>query len=258
MKSYNYKMTVSYDGTKFSGFQKQGNTENTIQAKLEGVLKRMTDENIEVHAAGRTDGGVHAIGQTASFRTTKPFAPDEVRKYLNRYLPEHICVLSVEQAESGFHARFSAKAKTYVYRVLNGDIRNVFELPYVYQYTDCLLDCDKMQQAANLFLGECDLASFCVSSQLKSYDKNGKSTIRRIDEISIYKSDTSMGEIVFTFTGSGFMYNTVRIIVGTLIEVGAGLRSVESVKESISARDRAKAGFKAPACGLTLKQVHYV
>ncbi|MBQ8827753.1 MAG: tRNA pseudouridine synthase A, partial [Clostridia bacterium] len=207
-----------------------------------------------VNGAGRTDAGVHAAAQIASFKLGNYYEPGEIIDYVNRYLPVRISVSEVSEAAPNFHARFSAKAKTYVYRIWNSPVRNVFEHPYLYQYTDCVLDCEKMQEAANLFIGECDLAAFCVPSQLKSYDKKGKSTVRRIYNIEVCcRGD----EISLIFKGSGFMYNTVRIITGTLIEVGAGLRSCESVSYAIKSRDRALAGFKAPACGLILASVEY-
>lgn len=254
MGKYNYKITLQYDGTTFSGWQKQGNTKNTIQEKLENILSEMSGESVEVHGAGRTDAGVHAEGQVASFKLSKFFETDAVKSFLNERLPVKICVASVEIAENDFHARLSAKGKVYVYRVWNSDVRNVFEYPYLYHYAESIIECDKMQKAAYLLIGECDLASFCVPAQLKGYDKKGRSTIRRIDGI---KFERIGDEIRMTFEGSGFLYNTVRIMAGTLIEIGIGQRSIESITETVKSRDRASAGFKAPACGLTLKEVKY-
>ncbi|MBQ8165131.1 MAG: tRNA pseudouridine(38-40) synthase TruA [Clostridia bacterium] len=251
---FNYKISLSYDGTSFSGWQKQGNTKNTIQEKLENILTEMSGEYVEIHGAGRTDAGVHAEEQVASFKLGKFEKPDCIKDYLNRYLPVKICVTAAETVSDDFHARLSAKGKTYVYRVWNSKTRNVFEYPYLYQYDDCKLDCRKMQEAADLLCGECDLASFCVPSQLKGYDKKGRSTVRRIDGINVERIGD---EIRMTFEGSGFLYNTVRIMAGTLIEIGAGKRSAESIPETVAKRDRASAGFKAPACGLILKAVKY-
>ncbi|MBE7065515.1 MAG: tRNA pseudouridine(38-40) synthase TruA [Ruminococcaceae bacterium] len=250
----NYKIILQYDGTSFSGWQKQGNTKNTIQEKLESILSEMSGETVEIHGAGRTDAGVHAEGQVASFKLRNFKEPDFVKSYLNKYLPARICVTSAEIAENDFHARLSAKGKVYVYRVWNSDTRNVFEYPYLYHYAESIIDCGKMQKAADLLKGECDLASFCVPSQLKGYDKKGRSTVRRIDRIKVERIGE---EVRMTFEGSGFLYNTVRIMAGTLIEIGIGQRSVESITETVKKRDRASAGFKAPACGLILKEVKY-
>lgn len=252
--SFNYKIILQYDGTSFSGWQKQGNTKNTIQEKLENILSEMSGVDVEIHGAGRTDAGVHAEGQVASFKLRKFFKPEDVKSFLNDRLPAKICVTSVEIVDKDFHARLSAKGKVYVYRVWNSEIRNVFEHPYLYHYAESIIDCEKMQKAADLLIGECDLASFCVPAQLKGYDKKGRSTIRRIDSINI---ERFADEIRMTFEGSGFLYNTVRIMAGTLIEIGIGQRPVESITETVKKRDRAEAGFKAPACGLTLKEVKY-
>jgi len=250
----NYKITLQYDGTAFSGWQKQGNTKNTIQEKLENILSEMSGEVVEIHGAGRTDAGVHAEGQVASFRLHNFKEPDFIKSYLNKYLPPRVCVISSEISENDFHARLSAKGKVYVYRVWNSVTRNVFEYPYLYHYAESIIDCEKMQKAADLLKGECDLASFCVPAQLKGYNKKGRSTVRRIDSV---KTERIGDEIRMTFEGSGFLYNTVRIMAGTLIEIGAGTRNAESIPEIIAKRDRASAGFKAPACGLTLKGVKY-
>lgn len=254
MRKYNYKITLQYDGTAFSGWQKQGNTKNTIQEKIENILSEMSGEIVEVHGAGRTDAGVHAEGQTASFKLSKFFEPDTVKSFLNERLPVRVCVTSAESCDEDFHARLSAKGKVYVYRVWNSETRNVFEYPYMYHYDESIIDCEKMQKAADLLIGECDLASFCVPAQLKGYDKKGRSTIRRIDRIKIERIGE---EVRMTFEGSGFLYNTVRIMAGTLIEIGVGQRLIESISDTAVARDRATAGFKAPACGLILKEVKY-
>ncbi len=244
---YTYRMTLAYDGTAYNGWQKQGNTSNTIQEKLEILLSRLLGEPIEVAGSGRTDAGVHAAGQVASFRTTHPQDAQALLRDIRRYLPEDIGALDLTEAHPRFHARLNATAKTYIYRVWVGDCPNVFERKYLYALPDTP-DVSAMEQAARHLVGTHDFMSFCANKRMK------KSTVRTIHAIGIEQIGN---ELRFTVTGDGFLYNMVRILVGTLLEVGLGRRSPDSMPELLEARDRSRAGYLVPPHGLRLEQVFY-
>ncbi|MCF0137202.1 MAG: tRNA pseudouridine(38-40) synthase TruA [Oscillospiraceae bacterium] len=243
----NYRLTLCYDGSRYSGWQKQGNTENTIQYKLEALLSRLLSRETELAGSGRTDAGVHARRQVCSFHADTDMSCSELLAEIRRYLPEDIGAISLEEAEPRFHARLSCRGKTYVYRVWNSPEPNVFERKYVY-CTDKTIDLDAMRRAAELLCGEHDFSAFTSAKRMK------KSAVRRIESIEISRRG---GELRFILTGNGFLYNMVRIIVGTLLEAGAGQRSIASVAEALAAKDRELAGFTAPAKGLTLWDVYY-
>lgn len=243
----NYKMNVRYDGTKYDGWQRQGNTQNTIQGKIEAVLGKMLGHKVEVHGSGRTDKGVHAISQTVSFKINTERSCDEIMGYLNEYLPEDVAVTELTEAEERFHARLCAKRKTYVYRIWNSSVHNVFERNYLYAVSE-KLNIEQMKKAAKLFEGEHDFLGF------SSVKKTKKSTIR-----TIYKAEviTFGDEIRLVFEGDGFLYNMVRIISGTLLEIGKGIRGEESINEVFETKKRTLAGETLPARGLTLVGVKY-
>lgn len=243
----NYRLTLCYDGSRYDGWQKQENSSRTIQGKLEAVLSEILSEKIEVAGSGRTDAGVHARQQVCSFHAETAMGTDEILLQLRRYLPEDIGAMSLSVAPPRFHARLSCKGKTYVYRIWNSTEPNVFERKYMCCFPDAL-DTAAMKKAAALLCGEHDFSSFCANKHMK------KSTVRRIDCIDI---DRTGNELRLRFTGNGFLYNMVRILVGTLLEVGCGKRSPESMEELLVAKDRASAGFTAPAHGLTLWDVYY-
>lgn len=243
----NYRMLIQYNGTKFSGWQKQGNTDNTIQGKIENVLSRMVEEEVEIIGAGRTDAGVHAKGQVASFVLPIPMDTVEIHNYLCRYLPKSIAVLRVDKVKSGFHARFNAILKTYEYRIWNSVIPNVFEEPFMYTCTD-EINVDKMRKALVYLIGEQDFRAFCTR-----ISKN-KSSVRTIQGISIEKIGD---EIRFTYSANGFLYNMIRIMTGTLLEVGVGRLKPEDVKDILLSKDRKKAGLTLPGKGLTLLNIKY-
>ena len=243
----NYVIWLSYDGTRSDGWQKQGNTDRTIQGKLEEILKRLDETPVEVRGSGRTDAGVHALAQVADFRLNREMAPRDVMEYLNRYLPDDIRVLSAKIVPERFHSRLSATSKTYGYYVETGDKKNVFERKYVYGCGK-KLDVKAMRQAAEFLIGEHDFKSFCANRRMK------KSTVRRIDEIRIVEHGT---KLEFLYTGNGFLYNMVRILTGTLLEVGSGTRRPEKMKEIIAAKNRDMAGRTAPPEGLFLLHVGY-
>jgi tRNA pseudouridine38-40 synthase len=245
----NYKLKISYDGTRYYGWEHQPDKE-TIQGKLEMVLSRMVDvpvDAIDIIGAGRTDAGVHARAMVANVHLDTRMSPEEILTYMNRYLPDDIAVLEVKEASERFHARYKAVGKTYRYTCFDGLVRPVFDRKY-YTPIEQTLDVGKMQQAAAFLQGEHDFKSFCGNSRMK------KSTVRIVDEITIKRSK---GYVYLTFHGTGFLQNMVRIMTGTLLEVGLGRMEPEQVKEILEAQDRKVAGPTAPAKGLCLMKVDY-
>ena len=203
----NIRLRLQYEGTRYQGWQKQTSTDNTIQGKMEVLLTKMCGEPVEIAASGRTDAGVHALGQVANFHTESDMSTEEIMAYCNRYLPEDIAVVEVSEAAPRFHSRLNATG-----------------------------------------LGEDDFKAFT------SAKKSKKSTIRRIDEIRIEQIED---RIEFVFTGNGFLHHMIRILMGTLLEVGKGIRTPESVTDVLKSGDRAKAGALVPAKGLVLEEVFY-
>ncbi|MBR2717346.1 MAG: tRNA pseudouridine(38-40) synthase TruA, partial [Oscillospiraceae bacterium] len=209
----NYRLTVCYDGTRYLGWQRQGgrDAERTIQGKLEAVLTRMAGEPVEVHGAGRTDAGVHTLAQVASFRTSLSVSPEELLACLNKYLPEDIAVTAAAPAPPRFHARLNARGKTYRYTIRNGPVPDVFRQRFEYRFPEPL-DTDRMARGAAFLCGTHDFRVF------SSVGRTKKSTVRTLSGAEVRRE----GELVtLTFTGTGFLYNMVRIMTGTLIEVGA-------------------------------------
>ncbi len=243
----NIKLLLQYEGTKYQGWQRQTSTENTIQGKLEKLLSKMCDEPIELIGSGRTDAGVHAMGQVANFHTSSDMPLENMLSYINQYLPQDIAVIEISQAAPRFHSRLNASGKCYCYHVINSDIPNVFYRNYALQVPQ-MLDVLAMEKAAQYLLGEHDFKSFT------STKKSKKSTVRRIDEIKIEKQ----GDIIsFTFTGSGFLYHMIRILMGTLLEVGRGERKAEDMEMILASQKREFAGALVPAKGLVLKKVYF-
>ena len=243
----NYRVVLSYDGTRYRGWQKQGNTDNTIQAKLEALLSRLLGQEIEVAGSGRTDAGVHARAQVCSFRAETDMSCDELLKKIRDFLPEDIGAISLTEAAPRFHARLNAREKTYIYRVWNSDAPNVFERKYMYAFP-ARLNIDEMRCAADMLCGEHDFLAFCSLKKMK------KSSVRTIYNIEI---DKIGDEVLLSFTGDGFLYNMVRILTGTLLEVGTGERRADEMPGILSSLDRSRAGETAPALGLTLWEVKY-
>jgi len=244
----NYKLTLSYDGSRYKGWQKQGNTPDTIQARLEAVLSRLLSQEIEVHGSGRTDAGVHAKAQVCSFKadTDTDTALDVMLTNLREFLPEDIGAVALEKADMRFHARLSCKEKSYVYRIWNSDAPNVFERRYMYRFSE-KLDMDAMEKAAAMLTGEHDFTAF-------STHRGNKSPVRELREIKIERLGE---ELRISFTGDGFLYNMVRILTGTLLEVGTHRLLPEDIPAIFSSRSRQNAGFTAPAHGLILWEVKY-
>ncbi len=247
-RTRNYRITIQYEGSRYDGWQKQGNTDNTIQGRIEQILGRMIGREVEIHGSGRTDAGVHAMGQVANFHLPGNRSPQEVMEYLNRYLPEDIAVLSCEPVSDRFHSRLNASQKTYIYQIEVGQKRDVFARRTRYGIAE-LLDVAAMKKAAELLCGTYDYKSFCGNKKMK------KSTIRTVYSIEVEQKKSNL--IILRFTGSGFLQNMVRIMTGTLIEVGQGRRSWDSMPEILAAMDRQAAGFTAPAEGLCLAEVRY-
>ena len=242
----NYKFTIAYDGTRFFGWERQPDRE-TIQGKLEAVLTRLAGQPVEITGAGRTDAGVHARAMVASVQLDVKESPEEIRDYCNRYLPDAIAVREVKPCAPRFHARYNALGKTYRYTCHVGAVKPVFDRKYV-TLLDYEPDVERMCRAAAYLLGEQDFASFCGNPRLK------KSTVRMVDHIGI---EQRRDRVIFTFHGTGFLQNMVRILVGTLLEVGRGYWEPEYVQEILLAKDRKRAGPTAPPEGLCLMKVDY-
>lgn len=242
----NYKMTIAYDGTKYQGWQRQSNTEFTIQEILEKRIGDCIGYPVKIDGSGRTDGGVHALGQAANVKLSGKVDERNFLEVLNKGLPEDIRVRKVELVKNGFHSRYSAKAKKYEYTVDTREKPCVFTRKYVYHCPQ-IFDMTMMRQAASMLVGTHDFGGFTDK-------KDEKSTVRTIYEIKIREEN---GKIYFLFYGDGFMYHMVRILTGTLLEVGSGEKSLEDMQRILKTRNRADAGFLVPAMGLCLKEVIY-
>ena len=242
----NLRLDICYDGTRYRGWQRLPGKDDTIQGKLETALSRILGEPIEISGSGRTDAGVHARGQVANFHCESTMPAYEILENLRKYLPEDIGIYSCRDVSERFHARLNAKEKTYRYRIWNSELPCVFERRFVTVMPEAL-DVDSMDQAAQHLLGQHDFAAFCGNAKMK------KSTVRYIRRLQVERSGE---EIHITVTGNGFLHNMVRIIVGTLVEVGRGERSADSIPALFEGK-RADAGFLAPAQGLCLMEVYY-
>lgn len=236
-----------YDGARYRGWQRLADSGNTIQGRLEETLSRMTGETVTVSGSGRTDAGVHALGQVVSFRLEREVPCTELLAGLRSYLPEDIGAVSVEKAPERFHARLSAKEKVYRYRIWNSAAPCVFERRYVYVLPD-RLDVERMRAAAALLCGTHSYLAFCSNKHFK------KSPVRTVSAIDIR---TVGSELQITMTADGFLYNMARIITGTLIEAGRGDRNPEDIPLLFEEGRREQAGYTVPACGLCLMEVRY-
>ncbi|MFZ5986588.1 MAG: tRNA pseudouridine(38-40) synthase TruA [Bacillota bacterium] len=243
----NLKMTIQYDGSKYKGWQKLGDTDKTIQGKIEKVIKEMTKEEIEVIGSGRTDAGVHALKQVANFHTRSNMTVEEMLDYFYRYLPEDILVTDIEEVDGLFHSRYHARGKKYLYRIWNARFHNPFLRKFAFHVPEAL-DIDLMKKASGYLIGEHDFSSF---TSLKS---KKKSKVRELYSIGISRENE---QIELMFYGNGFLYNMVRIITGTLIEVGLGKLDAGEVREILSRKDRSCAGPTVPPNGLILYDVEY-
>ncbi|WP_429844523.1 tRNA pseudouridine(38-40) synthase TruA [Brevibacillus sp. FIR094] len=240
------RCVLAYDGTDFSGFQVQPD-QVTVQGEIEAALNRVTGEDIQVSGSGRTDAGVHARGQVIHFDTSSNIPMDKWRFVLNNQLPDSIVIRTVEEVDASFHARFDVQVKEYRYCIDNNPVADVFRHRYA-DHVRFPLDVDAMQQAAHYLVGEHDFTSFCSA---KTYVED---KVRTVYGLTVEKIGN---EVWVTCRGNGFLYNMVRIIVGTLVEVGQGKRSPAELREILVACDREKAGKTAPAMGLTMWEVVY-
>ena len=242
----NLRLDICYDGTRYKGWQRLADNGNTLQGKLETALSRILGEDVEVAGSGRTDAGVHAKQQVVNFHCNSAMPCEEILLQLRRYLPEDMGVYSCREVSQRFHARLNAKEKTYCYRIWNSEAPCVFERRFVTVISD-ELDLSAMRQAAALLEGTHDFSAFCGNPRFK------KSTERYIRSIQISKEGDML---TLSFTGNGFLHNMVRILTGTLIETGRGIRDPESI-EKLFGGMRADAGFLAPPQGLCLQEVVY-
>ena len=242
----NLRLDLCYDGTRYRGWQRLGDSDSTIQGKLEQALSRILGEPIEVSGSGRTDAGVHARGQVANFHCASAMPAAEILSALRRYLPEDIGVYSCREVSERFHARLNAREKTYCYRIWNSDAPCVFQRRFVAVMPE-ELSLEQMRRGAEWLLGEHDFSAFCGNPKMK------KSTVRSIYAIDIRRAGQ---EVQISVTGNGFLHNMVRILVGTLVEVGRLERPAESLPRLFGAR-REQAGFLAPPQGLCLEEVRY-
>lgn len=243
----NYRLKIQYDGTRYRGWQRQRNSADTIQGRIEAVLGRLTGTPVEICGAGRTDAGVHARCQVANVRLKKEWEPAELRHLMNEYLPEDIQILDISEAGERFHSRLNVVGKVYEYHLICCGECNVFARKYSWQM-ERELDVERMRRGAALLLGKHDFRGFCTRPSAK------KSTVRRIDSVTIREEGP---DIYLRFEGNGFLYHMVRILTGTLVEIGAGTRPPEDIRKVLETGDRSFAGVLAPAKGLTLLEVTY-
>lgn len=244
----NIKLTMEYDGSRYSGYQRlgKGETDNTIEKKLLEVIGKMTDEPVELNCGCRTEAGVHAYAQTANFKTNSTMKLYEIKNYLNRYLPMDIAVIQVEEMPERFHAALNASSKTYLYRIAIGDVPSVFDRKYTY-YCFHKPDTALMKEASKKLIGRHDFRDF-------SSVKKNKSTQKVVDLIDIYEDAK---EIQITIRANDFLHNMARMIVSTLLEIGLGQRSMEDI-EKILDPDSPEAGCApASAQGMFLQEVEY-
>lgn len=239
-------LTVAYDGTDYHGWQIQNNAV-TIEGVLTQALRELLQEEVELAGASRTDAGVHALGNIAVFDTQTRIPAEKIAVALNQRLPEDIRIMRSEQVPDSFHPRYAVKRKTYEYSITNAGIQLPTKRLYSY-FVYIPLDVEKMKTVAPFFIGEHDFAGFCsAGSQVTT-------TVRRIDDIKVIQNGE---DIKIQITGNGFLYNMVRIIAGTLVEVGKGRLAPERVRQAIDTAERKLAGPTAPANGLTLLEIEY-
>lgn len=243
----NIKLTIEYDGSRYLGWQRLGSSDKTIQGKIETILTKMLGTDIEIVGSGRTDAGTHARGQIANFKTDSSMSLTEMGDIFNHQLPRDIVVKKIEEVSERFHARYNATGKKYSYHVWNDVIPSAFERHYSFHFPE-ELNLDLVNRACEKLMGTHDFIGF---SSLK---KTKKSTVRTIKELSI-KQEGSL--LHFTFVGDGFLYKMVRIIMGTLLEIGTGKLELAIIDELFENKSRSNAGMTVPSQGLFLDEVYY-
>ena len=241
-----YKLIIAYDGTRYQGWQRQTNTDRTLQGILEQTISSQTGFEVEVNGSGRTDAGVHATGQTASVVLPGQAEQDFFAAKINEALPADIRIMDACLVKNGFHARKSAVAKRYEYHIDTGEKPDVFMRKYTYHFPR-KLDLARMKKAAGYLVGTHEFAGYTDK-------KDDKSTKRTIYDIMVSGQG---GRVVISFDGTGFLYHMVRILTGTLLEAGTYQRTPESVRDALDTKDRSRAGFLAPARGPFLREVRY-
>ena len=252
----NYKLTLQYDGSRYNGWQKQNDTGNTIQQILTDIISGYTGERIKLIGSGRTDAGVHALGQVANFRCRCRIEPDAFMEKANKALPEDIRIIKVQQAADAFHSRYSSLGKTYVYRLDTGSVRSVFERKYSWRIEEDINLC-AMRKAAVHLTGEHDFRAFCTDAKEMPYTVKNIYSIEFHENYSCLKNQKIPGIIEIEYSGSGFLYNMVRILTGTLVDIGLGKFRPDDIETMLSAGVRSGTGQLAPAKGLLLKNVEY-
>ncbi|MBQ7703490.1 MAG: tRNA pseudouridine(38-40) synthase TruA [Firmicutes bacterium] len=252
----NYLIKIAYDGSGFSGWQRQPD-KRTVQGVLEETLNFFTGQEIKLNGTSRTDAGVHALGQCASFKGDFTIPKDNLLKAVNSSLKGgqaktfsvgDVKILSIEEMDPDFHARFDCKGKTYRYVIDNGSEADIFRRNYTGRVAEPL-DIELMQEAASYMEGTHDFKAFQSAG-----GEERETTVRSVSKVTVERQGT---DVIVEVTGDGFLYNMVRIMVGTLIEAGTGRRTPESVKDVIDSLDRANAGPTAPASGLYLKEIYF-
>lgn len=245
----NIKMIMMYDGSGYAGWQKLGVTDKkpALQTVLEDCLSVYLQEDIKIIGSGRTDAGTHALGQVANFHCQCQLSVEEMMKELNLMLPVDIAVFHMEEIQKDFHSRYSAKTKTYEYRIDQGETQSVFTRKYTYHYPKTL-NIKNMEAASEYLIGTHDFKSFSTDR------KDNKSTVRTLESIEI---NTINNELRIRITGDGFLYNMVRIIVGTLLEIGEGIKKTSEIRLILETRDRQLAGPTVSSQGLFLYEVKY-
>ncbi|MFD9624664.1 tRNA pseudouridine(38-40) synthase TruA [Peribacillus muralis] len=243
----NYKLTIQYDGGRYRGWQRLGDSDDTIQGKIENVLTEMAGVKIEIIGCSRTDAGVHAFAQIANFKFGGNLTESEVMNYLNRYLPQDISIKEVMLVPDRFHSRYNAKDKTYLYKIWNEQYTNPFMRKYS-MHIEEKLDIERMRDACQYFIGAHDFTAFSNAKSKK------KSMVREIYAIDLEEND---GFIEISVRGDGFLYNMVRKMVGTLIEVGLGEINAEQIPGILESKERVQTGRMAEAGGLYLVKVDF-
>jgi tRNA pseudouridine38-40 synthase len=248
-----FKLTIEYDGTLFKGWQTQKSYERTVQVDIEQALKKILKKNVKVIGSGRTDSGVHAIGQVANFTAETRMTTAEMQRALNAYLPEDVSISKVTLAPAEFHAQYSAKKKCYRYTILNRTCPSPLLRTRVL-YHPYKINLKRMKEEANTLIGEHDFRCFMASDPAQRDTIKNKDTVRNIYKITIHKIDDI---ITIDITANGFLYKMVRNIIGTLISISDGRRPKGSMKNILKSKDRTTAGETAPAHGLCLISVDY-
>lgn len=243
----NYKLTIQYDGGRYKGWQRLGDSENTVQGKIENAISVMVGGEVEIIGSSRTDAGVHALAQVANFKISDQLPESKIMNFLNHYLPPDISITEVVQVDDRFHARYNAKDKTYIYKIWN----EAYSHPFMRKYSMHVakkLDLELMKQAAQHVIGEHDFTAYSNAKSKK------KDSVRTINALDIEEKD---GFIQFRVNGNGFLYNMVRKIVGTLIDVGLGDKKPEAIPSIIESKERSQTGGMADACGLYLEKIQF-